>query len=555
MTDIASLGVEINTGQVRTANSDLDFLAQIARNTAATVAALERTAATTAAAIGKLSPAASEAATQIEAAATKTRTFAQAMVGLSDDLNNATSDVRDFSAVGQRGLDQLRAKFDPLFAAGMRYKESLSDIRDAHAAGALTQTQYQAAIERTKTAFTAQTAILTGNKNALNSVAASGQLARHELINLSRQAQDIVVSLGSGQSPFTVLLQQGTQVADIFGSSKTGTVGGAIKQIGSGIASVLTPMRLLALGTTALAAGGVLAYSSWKTFTLQLDDTARAAGTSTRELSKLQAAASAKGISGDDFNKGIGGFANQIYQAKNNMGGLADVFRANAIPAVKSFEDGLAKAADLIQRAGSDQQRLVLLQQMGLPATMEWVRLLSGGADGLRKAKDASAEFAADEKLVEKARQFDEAWDRAWTNFGRRAKSAFQVALDAGTTFFERQERARQDIANKRPDLAYMVGKKPEPDPNNSDFKDRFGSFSGSSTSLSDGLRQRADTISGNSSVDYQKTLRVIAIETPKLGALGQTRTAQQMREGQNESSKSKEVEYEHDSDCRRRAA
>lgn len=186
MTDIASLGVEINTGQVQTANKDLDFLAQIARNTAATVAALEKAAATTAAAIGKLSPAASEAATQIDAAATKTRTLAQAMVGFSDDLNTATRDVRDFASVGQRGLDQLRAKFDPLFAAGMRYKETLSDIRDAYVAGALTQTQYEAAIQRTKSTFATQTAILTGNKNAIDRVTGSGQLARHEMINLSR---------------------------------------------------------------------------------------------------------------------------------------------------------------------------------------------------------------------------------------------------------------------------------------------------------------------------------------------------------------------------------
>ena len=45
-------------------------------------------------------------------------------------------------------------------------------------------------------------------------------LARHELINLSRQLQDVGVSLVSGQSVFMVLAQQGAQVADIFGSSK-----------------------------------------------------------------------------------------------------------------------------------------------------------------------------------------------------------------------------------------------------------------------------------------------------------------------------------------------
>lgn len=323
----------------------------------------------------------------------------------------------------------------------------------------------------------------------------------------------------------------------------------------------MTPMRVLALSTTALAIGGTLAYSSWKSFTLQLDDTARAAGTSTRELSRLQAAASFKGIAGDDFNKGVGSFANQIYQAKNNMGGLADVLRANGVPAVKSFEDGMSKAADLIKNAGSDQQRLVLLQQMGLPATMEWVRLLSGGADGLKRAKEEAAQFEANDKLVEKARAFDEAWNKAWTNFGLNARSAFQSALDGGSSFFAKMEALATKAGNSSfwsnfysADSAAKAGVTLI-DPNKSNFNDRFGSFSQSSTSLADALRQKADTMRGGGTQDYQKTQRLIALETPKLGALGQIPTAQQMREGQNKSPKSKEVEYEHDSDCRRRAA
>jgi len=44
-------------------------------------------------------------------------------------------------------------------------------------------------------------------------------LARHELINLSRQAQDVGVQLVSGQSPLMILAQQGSQIADVFISS------------------------------------------------------------------------------------------------------------------------------------------------------------------------------------------------------------------------------------------------------------------------------------------------------------------------------------------------
>lgn len=256
-------------------------------------------------------------------------------------------------------------------------------------------------------------------------MAAGTGLARHEMINLSRQVQDVGVSLVSGQSPFMVLAQQGTQIADIFGSSKTGSVGGAMRQVASGIASVITPMRLL-MGTTALAgAGAYAAYSYWKSFALGLDDTAKQAGVLSSEMAKLQAVASFKGIASEDFTKGITNFSQQVYLSKTNAGGLLEVFRANGI-AAKDFTGSLETAADLIKNAKNDQQRLVLLQQMGLPATMEWVRLMSGGAEGIRKAKEEAVAFGGitNDQMVAKARQFDEAWNKAWTNFGLEARSS-----------------------------------------------------------------------------------------------------------------------------------
>lgn len=277
-----------------------------------------------------------------------------------------------------------------------------------------------------------------------NAIATSGGLARHEMINLSRQIQDVGVSLVSGQSPFMVLAQQGTQIADIFGSSGTATVGGAIKQVTSGIANFITPMRVLG-GVTALAgAAAYVAYGQWKSFALALDDTAKQAGVTTGEMAKLQASASFKGIDSEEFTKGITSFSQQVYLAKQNAGGLLDVFRANGVQ-VGTFTGSLEKAADLIQRAGSDQQRLVLLQQMGLPANMHWVRYMDQGAEGLRRAKEQAAAFgtAANDNMVTKAREFDEAWNKAWTNFGLGWKSAF---VGAGNMLDTLIQKGRQGL-------------------------------------------------------------------------------------------------------------
>lgn len=259
--------------------------------------------------------------------------------------------------------------------------------------------------------------------NANKQLAASTGLARHELINLSRQAQDVGVSLVSGQSPLMVLAQQGTQIFDIFSNSK-----GSIRGFGSQLAAAITPARALALGTGLVGAAAFVAYGQWKSFAKQLDDTARAAGETTTEMAKLQGAAGFKGIGGDEFSEAMGRFSREVYNAKAGVGGLVEVLRANGVSAVRGVSDAFEKAADLIKNASSDQQRLVLLQQMGLPPTMEWVRLMSQGADGIRRAKSEVNELVkANDALLAKQREMDDAWDKFWTNAGAAARNTFVI--------------------------------------------------------------------------------------------------------------------------------
>lgn len=537
MSDVARLGLAIDSSQAVAAKKALDDLSAAARPASAAASGLEKAIASAKAALADFKNKGKDAETALDGIGKSSKQSATYLEGFAKALDGAVGSVRDMASVGQRGLDELRAKFDPLFAAGQRYKQTLGDIRDAHRAGALSENQMARAIMDTKVAFTAQVNALNGLDHSFdhvsestNTFAKSGALARHELINLSRQIQDVFVSLVSGQSPFTVIAQQGAQVVDIYGSSKTGTVGGSLKQIGQWVTGLVTPMRLLGVGVAASGIAAYAAYNNWKTYTLQLDDAARSAGTTTQSLSALQAAASFKGIAGDDFNKGIANFGRGVYDAKNNMGALADVFRANNVHA-RDFDDALEKAANLIQNARSDQQRLVLLQQMGLPPTMEWVRLLSGGADGLNKAKAAAAEFAANDNLIQKAREFDEAWNKAWTNFGLNARSAFQSALSAGSTFFDKMANLARDAGNSSFWNRFITpeGMKAAGVDAVSPFDQRFGSpTSSGNTALQDDIRRRAASLRGDSTVDPNALKNQIALEQQRLGILGQTATVQQ---------------------------
>lgn len=306
---------------------------------------------------------------------------------------------------------------------------ALRQLPGAARAAAAGADQIAGSAEREARAMTQSTASLNTNarsaqvagaamRAANENIQRSGGLARHEMINLWRQLQDVFVSLRSGQSPMTVLVQQGTQIGDVFTSTQ-----GTVRGFASQIASMITPMRLLGLGVLAISAGAYAAYSSWKSFALSLDDAARIAGTTTREMAQLQAAASFKGIGQEDFASGIKSFSTALYEARSGAGELYTLLRDNKT-AVGEFSQTFEGVLKLVSRASGDVgMQFSLLRQAGLPANMEWVRL----AENIQKAKNEAGAFggAANDNMVRKAREVDEAWSRFWTNFSFGARQAF----------------------------------------------------------------------------------------------------------------------------------
>jgi len=73
------------------------------------------------------------------------------------------------------------------------------------------------------------------------------------LRNVPAQMTDIIVSLQGGQAPLTVLLQQGGQLRDMFGS-----IGGAARALGGAVLGLINPYTV----TAAVVATGALAFKS-----------------------------------------------------------------------------------------------------------------------------------------------------------------------------------------------------------------------------------------------------------------------------------------------------
>jgi hypothetical protein len=148
--------------------------------------------------------------------------------------------------------------------------------------------------------------------HAAGGMAQNVGLARHELINLSRQAQDVGVSLFSGQGLFTVAVQQGSQIADVFANSQ-GSVRGFFGQLATGAASALVRFAPLAAAIGTVAGG---AFAANRVLDQQLaarqattGGLGRFGGVRPEDVGAIAARAEGNGVSLNEAREGVLAFA------------------------------------------------------------------------------------------------------------------------------------------------------------------------------------------------------------------------------------------------------
>lgn len=150
-------------------------------------------------------------------------------------------------AIDSTPLDRARKGLDGVAVSADKAERSASNLTGAFSK---TGANVSGAASATESAMRRFTAATNDNAKAVG-------LARHEWINLSRQFQDVGVSLAGGQSPLTVLLQQGSQIGDVFASSHGGATA-ALKEFG-----VVAGRALLSpIGVAATLTGGLLAVKA-----------------------------------------------------------------------------------------------------------------------------------------------------------------------------------------------------------------------------------------------------------------------------------------------------
>lgn len=220
---------------------------------------------------------------------------AQALGQVTVAEEELTKATRASAASFERQL----AAIDPNIRAYQQYQRTLEQVSRYEAAGIGTAQQRVALIEGATRRYAEQVTSLKGvddsnrrlvsgmstlGKANLDAITASQRLiqgmsaarsandnfskstglARHEMINLGRQVQDVGTMVALGASPFSILASQGAQVADIFASSQ-GSLKGFATQAREALTSFLTPGRAIVIGFAAATAAAYGLYRLLRT--------------------------------------------------------------------------------------------------------------------------------------------------------------------------------------------------------------------------------------------------------------------------------------------------
>ena len=302
------------------------------------------------------------------------------MVGIG---TTAAKEWNGVLADQQKELDRLRAKYSPLFATISNYKSAVAEIRQAHAAGAISANEMTAAIQRERQAALASTAAIKGRNSAL---AAQPKTNNFNTSNIAAQFQDIGVTTAMGMSPIQIALQQGTQLSAVFndlkrdGQSVGATLAGAF-------ASVVSPISLVTIG---VIAAGAAAFQYFSTVMTEGDKSA--------EVLKEQAALiSAVAERWGDAVPALREYADQLKRAQE--GADLQAATGNAIERVLAEAtqgyDGLktaAQQASLEMQTGNNDARQSFAVLIGDINDLEGK--VGSLSEAYKSGKDTSKEMA-----------------------------------------------------------------------------------------------------------------------------------------------------------------
>ncbi|WP_051564695.1 phage tail tape measure protein [Pseudomonas monteilii] len=203
---------------------------------------------------------------------------AQAILANEDRLAAASKATATAQRDESKALGELLGKIDPTVAALGRLDDMERKLQGYRSSGALdadTFAEYKTKLDQARTA-------LGGVDTALGRTGMSAKQTAAAMRMLPAQFSDVVISLQAGQSPLSVLLQQGSQVKDSFGGA-----GAAARAMGGYVAGLVTPFNAAAAAVGVLGVAYYQAGREQDAFNQAIILTGNYAGTSGAKLTEL----------------------------------------------------------------------------------------------------------------------------------------------------------------------------------------------------------------------------------------------------------------------------
>ncbi|NTJ46513.1 hypothetical protein G6K93_05730 [Agrobacterium rhizogenes] len=171
------------------------------------------------------------------------------------------------------------------------------------------------AVEAANSKLKQQSSIVPANQN-------TKPTNNFQATNVAYQLQDIFSTAALGSSPFTVALQQGPQLASVFG--ETGAAG-AVKTLGSAFLSLVSPVSLITIGLTGLTAAAIQYFTSTADQSKKVEDVLK------RHAENIRSIKDAYGDAAEGLKE---------YVSESNS-----VIAANSAETLKATRDIVASAA------------------------------------------------------------------------------------------------------------------------------------------------------------------------------------------------------------------
>ena len=381
---------------------------------------------------------------------------------LDDELGALAAAERlgiEISGGYETALERLVLKHDAVAAAAKRqqdtYRQLAAEGRAAYAADQ-EQSRLNALLgvrdRQGGGAYASFEAFAAAGKLGQDAEAAARGLglANHEITNLTYQLNDMATMLVSGQSPFVMMMQQGPQIAQIFGRRGLGEI---IPALGAGIMQLISPTTLALAGFTALYYGASYAFEAIRG---EIDETS---GSIEEHQDLIASVASRWG----DALPAVKAYNDQLERKRD----LEDAEKANRLIAQEKYAPAAARMTDLsvdmadimatLMHSGADGAAVMRAQQAWIQLEGAVAAATAAGADAIEVQRLLSSEALGvsiptiDEFAVEIG-EFAGELDKANQQAGRFRLTQQEIAAAAAKASAEVQAfsdslKALQDTA------------------------------------------------------------------------------------------------------------